>query len=115
MSDSVDRFRSNLNELISKQGFNASSLGRAAGVSRQYITQLQMHERVPTIAVLDKIAGAFGLPGWAMIASEDAEKFIELLRKSSDDDALVGLVSTYLEGSSSQREMMLRVAQGILR
>lgn len=52
----------NLRRLRSQNNLSLEKLARAAGVSRAMLSQIELGQSVPTITVLARIAGSFGLP-----------------------------------------------------
>ena len=56
-----DDFRTNVIALLEKRGMSRSDLARAMDVSPQFVTQLLNGARDPGLALVEKVADAFGV------------------------------------------------------
>jgi transcriptional regulator with XRE-family HTH domain len=51
----------NLRLLRRERGWSQEKLGQKVGISTNYVGMIERQERSPTIAVIEKIAAAFGI------------------------------------------------------
>ena len=56
-----DAFRANLARLRAAQGLTQVALAERAAVAAPYVCQLEAGQRVPSMAVLARLAGALGV------------------------------------------------------
>lgn len=62
-----DNLRNNLTALLEARDWSNKDLARESRVSDRHIGMILNGERKPTIDVAEKLAKAFGLPGWQLI------------------------------------------------
>lgn len=72
MKGTSDIFLENVNRLLKKLGWTQAELAIRAGVKPPSISQMLNGNHSPTLATLEKIAGAFGLTASQLLSDSDA-------------------------------------------
>jgi transcriptional regulator with XRE-family HTH domain len=59
-------------------GMSQEVLGFESELERNYVSMLELGQRVPSLTTVVKLAGALNMPGWELIREVDAELGINL-------------------------------------
>lgn len=85
-SDSIqDVFVENVKRLMERRGWRQEQLGEKSGISQSHIGNLLRKQHAPSPKKIDRIAAAFGLPGWLLLVPDlpvdilDSKQLPELL------------------------------------
>jgi transcriptional regulator with XRE-family HTH domain len=60
-------FAANVKTLMERRKLNQVQLGAKAGVSQRHISNVLRQVHGPSTDIIEKIASAFGLPGWLLM------------------------------------------------
>ena len=59
--------KNNIKKYRNNKGFTQEKLSELAGVSTDYISEIERGKKVPSIKRLDKIAAALGIPAYKIL------------------------------------------------
>jgi len=57
-----------------KAGLSQEELGFRAGVTRNYVSLVELHQHSPTLDTLLNICAALGIPAWPLVRKTEAER-----------------------------------------
>jgi transcriptional regulator with XRE-family HTH domain len=118
--DSADAIHSHLcrrlKELRVERGWSLDSLSKACGVSRSMLSQIERDKTNPTLAVMFRIARAFGMSLGQFVETPSATSAVDVIRASdrayhyrSDKDCQIRTLSPlHLEKDVEFYEVMLQ-------
>ena len=66
-NSTTDNIKNNIKKYRNDRGFTQEKLSELAGVSTDYISEIERGKKVPSIKRLDKIAIALGIPAYKIL------------------------------------------------
>ena len=66
-NSTTDNIKNNIKKYRNNKGFTQEKLSELAGVSTDYISEIERGKKVPSIKRLDKIAAALGIPAYKIL------------------------------------------------
>ena len=66
-NSTTENIRNNIKKYRNNKGFTQDKLSELAGVSTDYISEIERGKKVPSIKRLDKIAMALGIPAYKLL------------------------------------------------
>ena len=95
----------NLKALMDKREWTQTQVALKGSVSQSHVGNILRKNRIPSIKIIDKVARAFGLPGWLLLVPGLSPEIL-------DSPHLPLLVSFYVgAGNQDAREAIFKYAE----
>jgi transcriptional regulator with XRE-family HTH domain len=98
------RLAKNLRVLSAKHEMSGTKIGEKAGVDQKTVTEMMKASFDPRLSIVEKIANAFGMTAWQLLA-------YDLEERPPDSANVVRLLEHYTNAEEAGRKAIMQVAE----